>query len=124
MNGGSTALDWQPDETLSAYAHLTYAYALTQQDSNLSQIVAMNVLTGSASPFQTPQGYYQPDLSNISIRYWLESNPEVAELGTFRRPEAGNMGMTADGGHTVTACPSATSRAPSISKSKVFRTPS
>ena len=82
--GGSTSIDWQPDETLTAYAHLTYAYALTQQDSNLSQIVAMNVLTGSDSPFQTPQGYYQPDLQNISIRYWLETNPEVAELGTFQ----------------------------------------
>ena len=82
--GGSTAIDWQPDETLTAYAHLTYAYALTQQDSNLSQIVAMNVATGDASPFQTPQGYYQPNLQNISIRYWLETNPEVAELGTFQ----------------------------------------
>ncbi len=82
--GGSTAFDWRPDETTTAYAHLTYAYALTQQDSNLSQIVAMNVLTGSDSPFQTPQGYYQPDLQNISIRYWLETNPEVAELGTFQ----------------------------------------
>ena len=82
--GGSTSIDWQPNDTMTAYAHLTYAYALTQQDSNLSQIVAMNVLTGSDSPFQTPQGYYQPDLQNISIRYWLETNPEVAELGTFQ----------------------------------------
>jgi len=82
--GGSTAIDWQPDDTMTAYAHLTYAYALTQQDSNLSQIVAMNVATGSDSPFVTPQGYYQPNLQNISIRYWLETNPEVAELGTFQ----------------------------------------
>jgi TonB-dependent receptor len=63
---------------------LTYAYALTQQDSNLSQIVAMNVLTGSDSPFQTSAGLYQPDLQNVSIRYWLETNPEVAVLGTFQ----------------------------------------
>jgi TonB-dependent receptor len=82
--GGSTSFDWQPDDTTSAYARLTYAYALTQQDSNLSQIVAMNVLTGSASPYQTAAGLYQPDLSNISIRYWLETNPEVADLGTFQ----------------------------------------
>ena len=48
--GGSTAFDWRPDETTTAYAHLTYAYALTQQDSNLSQIVAMNVLTAGTTP--------------------------------------------------------------------------
>jgi TonB-dependent receptor len=82
--GGSTSFDWQPDETTSAYARLTYAYALTQQDSNLSQIVAMGVLTGSDSPYQTAAGLYQPDLANVSIRYWLETNPEVAELGTFQ----------------------------------------
>jgi TonB-dependent receptor len=82
--GGSTSFDWQPDDTTSAYARLTYAYALTQQDSNLSQIVAMGVLTGSDSPYQTPEGLYQPDLSNVSIRYWLETNPEVADLGTFQ----------------------------------------
>jgi TonB-dependent receptor len=82
--GGNTSFDWQPDETTSAYARVTYAYALTQQDSNLSQIVAMNVLTGSASPFQTAAGLYQPDLQNVSIRYWLETNPEVAVLGTFQ----------------------------------------
>jgi len=82
--GGSTSFDWQPDETTSAYARVTYAYALTQQDSNLSQIVAMNVLTGSDSPFQTAAGLYQPDLQNVSIRYWLETNPEVAVLGTFQ----------------------------------------
>jgi TonB-dependent receptor len=82
--GGSTSFDWQPDETTAAYARLTYAYAFTQQDSNLSQIVAMGVLTGSDSPFQTPAGLYQPDLANVSIRYWLETNPEVADLGTFQ----------------------------------------
>jgi TonB-dependent receptor len=82
--GGSTSFDWQPDETTSAYARLTYAYAFTQQDSNLSQIVAMGVLTGSHSPYQTAAGLYQPDLANVSIRYWLETNPEVAELGTFQ----------------------------------------
>jgi len=82
--GGSTSFDWQPDDTTSAYARLTYAYALTQQDSNLSQIVAMGVLTGSDSPYQTAAGLYQPDLANVSIRYWLETNPEVADLGTFQ----------------------------------------
>jgi RNA polymerase sigma-70 factor (sigma-E family) len=38
--------------------------------------------------------------------------PPGAELATFRRPEAGNMGMTADGGHTVTGCPGAAPAAP------------
>ncbi|MFL6602785.1 MAG: TonB-dependent receptor [Steroidobacteraceae bacterium] len=82
--GGNISIDWQPDDTTSAYTRLTYAYALTQQDSHLSQIVAMGVLTGSDSPFQTPEGYYQPDLTHISIRDWMETNPEVAELGTFQ----------------------------------------
>jgi len=82
--GGDLSLDWQPDDTTAAYARLSYAYALTEQDSNLSQIVAMGVLTGSDSPFQTPAGLYQPDLANVSIRYWLETNPEVADLGTFQ----------------------------------------
>jgi TonB-dependent receptor len=82
--GGNASFDWRPDDSLAAYIRVTYAYALTRQDSQLSQVVGMGVLQGSASPYALGNGLYQPDIANVSIRDWMESNPEVAELGTLQ----------------------------------------
>ena len=68
----------------SAYVRVTYAYALTQQDSNLSQIVAMGVLRDQTSPFRPSAGLYQPDLQKRSIRYWLRKRIGGRGLGTFQ----------------------------------------
>ena len=83
--GGDMSLDWRPDDTLSAYSRLTYSHQYTEQNSALTQIVGMGVLQGSASPYEIgTTGLYQPDIANVSIRYWFETNPEVAELGTYQ----------------------------------------
>ena len=83
--GGDMSLDWRPDDTLAAYSRLTYAHQYTQQNSALTQIIGMGVLQGAASPYQIGNtGLYQPDIANVSIRYWFETNPEIAELGTYQ----------------------------------------
>ena len=83
--GGDLSLDWRPSATTSAYSRLTYSYAVTRQTSALTQIVGMGVLQGAASPFEIGNsGLYQPDIANVSIRYWFETNPEIAELGTYQ----------------------------------------
>ena len=83
--GGDMSLDWRPDDTLAAYSRLTYSHQYTEQNSALTQIVGMGVLQGSASPYEIgTTGLYQPDIANVSIRYWFETNPEVAELGTYQ----------------------------------------
>ncbi|MEH3046951.1 TonB-dependent receptor plug domain-containing protein [Sphingomonas adhaesiva] len=79
--GGNATFDWRPDDDTSLYARVTYARANTEQNSHLTQIVAMNKQTGSDG---TPlgNGLYAPVLSNVSTRFWYETNPARATLGT------------------------------------------
>jgi TonB-dependent receptor len=79
--GGNASFDWRPDDDTSVYARVTYARADTEQNSHLTQIIAMNKQTGSNG---TPlgNGLYAPILSNVSTRFWYETNPALATLGT------------------------------------------
>ncbi|KQM61604.1 MULTISPECIES: TonB-dependent receptor [unclassified Sphingomonas] len=79
--GGNATFDWRPDDDTAVYARVTYAQANTEQNSHLTQIIAMNKKTGSAG---TPlgNGLYAPVLSNVSTRFWYETNPALAKLGT------------------------------------------
>ncbi|WP_448663771.1 TonB-dependent receptor [Sphingomonas sp. CJ20] len=91
--GGNAAFDWRPDDNTSLYARVTYAKANTQQNSALTQIIAMDKKTGSAG---TPlgNGLYAPVLSNVSTRFWYETNPALATLGTAQLGgefKAGNL---------------------------------
>jgi TonB-dependent receptor len=82
--GGNLSLDWKFDDTATAYFRATYAYANTRQDSHLTQIVGMDVAKDAASgaiPDGT-SGLYRPNIGGVSIRYWYETNPEHADLGT------------------------------------------
>ncbi|MEA1648640.1 TonB-dependent receptor [Nitrospirillum sp. BR 11164] len=76
--GGNVSLDWQPDETASAYFRLSYAVAETQQNSNLSQLIGMNVTYDQIG--STP--LYHPNIQYLSTRFWYETNPEYSDLAT------------------------------------------
>ena len=91
--GGNLSLDWHLDDGTNVYFKGTYAYAYTEQDSALTQIIGMgscdggcNVITGAGgglNPFQIgTTGLYRPDIANVSIRYWYETNPEMSDLTT------------------------------------------
>ncbi len=79
--GGNATFDWRPDDDTAVYARFTYAQANTEQNSHLTQIIGMNKQTGSNG---TPlgNGLYAPIISNVSTRFWYETNPALAKLGT------------------------------------------
>jgi TonB-dependent receptor len=81
--GGNASFDWHGDDGTTFYVRGTYAKAITQQNSHLTQIVAQNKQDGSTG---TPIGpnLYAPILGNVSTRFWYETNPEVATLGTVQ----------------------------------------
>ncbi len=81
--GGNASFDWHPDDDTAIYLRGTYAQANTRQDSHLSQVVGDNKLEGSDG---TPlgNGTYAPVIQNISTRFWYETNPERATLGTLQ----------------------------------------
>lgn len=82
--GGNVSLDWKVSDTSTAYLRASYAYAKTRQDSYLTQIVGMDVAKDAASGATPIPGsnLYQPNIGGVSIRYWYETNPEAADLGT------------------------------------------
>lgn len=78
--GVNASFDWRVDPTLHLYARATYAYAKTEQNTGYSQLIPGDVsyvATGT-------DGVYQPRIGNYSVRYWYETNPEVADLATFQ----------------------------------------
>lgn len=86
--GGNVSLDWKVDDTLTAYARMTYAYAKTEQDTTYLQLIPANV---SYSQIGTT-GVYQPVIGRIATRFWYETNPEKADLATFQLGADKNMG--------------------------------
>jgi len=78
--GGNVSLDWRPGPNFSAYLRTTYAYETVRQDSYNLQTYGTNV--GSAEVGTT--GVYNPVIGNIQPRYYYETGPEQAELGTFQ----------------------------------------
>jgi TonB-dependent receptor len=77
--GGNVSLDWNVDESLKAYAKMTYAYALTDQDTTYTQLLPQNVTYVPNS-----SGTYSPNIGRIAHRFWYETNPEKADLATFQ----------------------------------------
>lgn len=78
--GGNVSFDWNVDPTLRAYAKMTYAYALTDQNTTYTQLLPGNV---TYVPTSTP-GVYSPNIGRIANRFWFETNPERADLATFQ----------------------------------------
>ncbi|MBE1161849.1 TonB-dependent receptor [Dyella acidiphila] len=78
--GGNFSFDWKVDETLSAYLRMTYAYAVTSEDTSFTQLIPQNVTYQEIGN----TGVYQPNIGRIAARYWYETNPEVADLTTFQ----------------------------------------
>ncbi|WP_413624015.1 TonB-dependent receptor [Luteibacter sp. Lutesp34] len=78
--GGNMSLDWNIDPTLHAYAKMSYAYALTEQNTTYNQLLPQDV---TYVPTATP-GVYAPNIGRIANRFWFETNPERADLGTIQ----------------------------------------
>jgi TonB-dependent receptor len=78
--GGNMSLDWNIDPTLHAYAKMSYAYALTEQNTTYNQLLPQDV---TYVPTATP-GVYTPNIGRIANRFWFETNPERADLGTIQ----------------------------------------
>lgn len=78
--GGNISLDWNVDPTLKAYAKMTYAYALTEQNTTYTQLLPSHV---TYVPTATP-GVYAPNIGRIANRFWFETNPERADLATIQ----------------------------------------
>lgn len=78
--GGNVSLDWNVDPTLHAYAKMTYAYALTEQNTTYNQLLPADV---TYVPTATP-GVYAPNIGRIANRFWFETNPERADLATIQ----------------------------------------
>ncbi|MGE7138466.1 TonB-dependent receptor [Luteibacter sp. NPDC031894] len=78
--GGNMSFDWNVDPTLHAYAKLSYAYALTEQNTTYNQLLPQDV---TYVPTATP-GVYSPNIGRIANRFWFETNPERADLATIQ----------------------------------------
>ncbi|RUL79009.1 TonB-dependent receptor [Dyella choica] len=78
--GGNVSLDWKLDDTLTAYARATYAYAKTEQNTTYLQIIPKNISYAQIGN----TGVYQPVIGRIPMRFWYETNPEKADLATFQ----------------------------------------
>jgi TonB-dependent receptor len=80
--GATASLEWKLDDTAALHARLTYAYAHTEQNSTLSQILGSDIGTGSSGIEIGTTGLYLPKIASVSTRLWYETNPEMADLGT------------------------------------------
>lgn len=81
--GGNATLDWHGDDGTVVYLRATYAHSASEQNSNLSQVVATNKQDGSAGTPIGP-GLYAPVLGSVATKYWYETSPEAAALGTVQ----------------------------------------
>jgi TonB-dependent receptor len=78
--GGNISLDWRKSPDFSAYLRATYAEETIEQDSYNLQIYGNNI--GNTQIGAT--GVYTPVINNIQPRYYYETAPEKAVLGTFQ----------------------------------------
>lgn len=78
--GGNVSLDWQVDPSLLLYARGTFARAFTEQNTGYSQLIPRSV---SYEPSGV-SGVYTPNINSYAVRYWYETNPEMADLATFQ----------------------------------------
>jgi TonB-dependent receptor len=91
--GGNMSFDWRVQPGLVLYARATFARAFTEQNSGYSQLVPHQV---SYQPTAT-DGVYQPVIDSYGVRYWYETNPEVADLATVQfgaDQQAGNWTLS------------------------------
>ena len=82
--GGNASFDWHMDDGTTVYLRGTYAQADTVQNSHLSQVVASNKMDGSDGQAIGTTGLYQPILGNAGTRFYYETNPERATIGTVQ----------------------------------------
>ncbi|GAA0543938.1 TonB-dependent receptor [Rhizomicrobium palustre] len=80
--GGNVAADWNVNSNVHVYGKASYAFAHTRQDTTFSQILATNVKRGSSGVRIGTTDLYQPLINDVSTRFWYETNPENANLGT------------------------------------------
>ncbi|MDR6511131.1 TonB-dependent receptor [Novosphingobium capsulatum] len=81
--GGNGTFDWRPDEDTSIYLRASYARAKTDQNSQLTQIVGVNKQDGSSGT-ALGNGTYAPVIGAVQARFWYETNPAIATLGTVQ----------------------------------------
>lgn len=83
--GTSASVDWHPDTDTTLFSRLTWARAYTQQNSYQSQIYGDNIGTGAKGGTALGNnGLFQPVIGGVQPRFWYETNPEIAELGTYQ----------------------------------------
>ena len=78
--GGNLSLDWRVQPGFLVYLRGTFARALTSQNSGYSQFIAA---ARHYAQFN-PGGNYQAILDSYSVRYWYDTNPEMADLSTIQ----------------------------------------
>ncbi|MFT4247532.1 MAG: TonB-dependent receptor [Pseudomonas sp.] len=78
--GGNVSFDWRVDPTLLVYARGTFARAFTEQNTGYSQLIPRNVGYAQTGV----DGVYQPIIGGYAVRYWYETNPEMADLATLQ----------------------------------------
>ena len=76
--GGNFSLDWRADDSLDVYLRGSYAFAETQQNSTLNQLIQNRARVSNAAT-----GLYDLNLTNSSVRMWYTTNPEDADLSTL-----------------------------------------
>jgi TonB-dependent receptor len=81
--GGNATFDWHGDDGTILYLRGTYAKTTSEQNSNLSQVVGGNKLHGSEGT-QVGPGVYAPVIGTVVTKYWYQTSPESAELGTVQ----------------------------------------
>nr|WP_256731326.1 TonB-dependent receptor [Sphingomonas sp. dw_22] len=80
---GNASFDWHADDGTTIYLRATYAEAISEQNSNLTQIVATDKQDGSKGTPIGP-GLYAPVLGSVATKFWYETNPQKATLGTVQ----------------------------------------
>jgi TonB-dependent receptor len=78
--GGNISLDWRPNSDFQAYLRSTYARESVQQDTYYLQMYGS---TFSQQQIGT-SNLATPVIDTIDPRYYFETAPEQAELGTFQ----------------------------------------
>jgi len=81
--GGNGTLDWHGDDGTVVYLRGTYAHTTSEQNSNLSQVVGSDK-RGGASGTPIGNGLYAPVIGTVTTKYWYETSPERAQLGTIQ----------------------------------------
>jgi TonB-dependent receptor len=78
--GGNISLDWRPNSDFQAYLRSTYARESVQQDTYYLQMYGSTFSQQQIGTTNTAT----PVIDTIDPRYYFETAPEQAELGTFQ----------------------------------------